>query len=124
MLERTTKFTGERCEVGRLWNEPEPNLPNNNRSALRQLYSLEQIYQRDPKRSFGKDWCLSHHPLLNSKKRGKLRRACNVASGYTEVCLYDNPLAGPDLLYGFIGRKFRLGEGPRALTADIESMFS
>ena len=29
MLESTTKFTGERYEVGRLWREPEPNLQNN-----------------------------------------------------------------------------------------------
>ena len=29
MLESTTKFTGERYEVGMLWSEPEPNLPNN-----------------------------------------------------------------------------------------------
>ena len=28
-LETTTKFTGERYEVGMLWSEPDPNLPNN-----------------------------------------------------------------------------------------------
>ena len=28
-LESTMKFTGERYEVGMLWSEPEPNLPNN-----------------------------------------------------------------------------------------------
>ena len=36
-LEITTKFTGERYEVGRLWSEPEPNLPNNYSSPLGQL---------------------------------------------------------------------------------------
>ena len=49
MLESTTKFTGERYEVGMLWSEPEPNLPNNYSSALGQLYSLERRFQRDPK---------------------------------------------------------------------------
>ena len=34
MLESTTKFTGEWYEVGMLWSEPEPNLPNNYNSAL------------------------------------------------------------------------------------------
>ena len=29
MLESTTKFTGERYEVGMLLSEPEPSLPNN-----------------------------------------------------------------------------------------------
>ena len=37
MLESTTKITGERYEVGMLWSEPEPNLPNNYSSALGQL---------------------------------------------------------------------------------------
>ena len=48
MIESTTKITGERYEVGRLSSEPEPNLPNNYSSALRQLYSLERRFQRDP----------------------------------------------------------------------------
>ena len=47
-LESTTKFTGERYEVGMLWSEPEPSLPNNYSSALGQLYSLERRFQRDP----------------------------------------------------------------------------
>ena len=42
MLESTTQFTGERYEVGMLWSEPEPNLPNNYSSALGQLHSLER----------------------------------------------------------------------------------
>ena len=46
--ESTTKFTGERYEVGMLWSEPEPKLPNNYSSALGQLYSLERRFQRDP----------------------------------------------------------------------------
>ena len=29
VLESTKKFTGEQYEVGKLWSEPEPNLPNN-----------------------------------------------------------------------------------------------
>ena len=48
MLESTIMFTGERYELGILWSEPEPNLPNNYSSALGQLYSLERQFQRDP----------------------------------------------------------------------------
>ena len=33
-LESTKKFTGELYEVGMLWNETEPNLPNSYSSAL------------------------------------------------------------------------------------------
>ena len=150
MLESTTKFTGERYEVGMLWSEPEPNLPNNYSSALGQLYSLERRFQRDPnlknlyqqsidtdvekgfvkildesevKGTFGKEWYLPHHPVLNPNKPGKVRRVCNAASKHKEVCLNDKLLAGPDLLHGLIGTIFRFREGPIALTADIESMF-
>ena len=47
-MESTIKFTGERYEVGMLWSEPEPNLPNNYGSAQGQLYSMERRFQRDP----------------------------------------------------------------------------
>ena len=150
IIESTTKFTGERYEVGMLWSEPEPNLPNNYSSALGQLYSLERRFQRDPnlrnlyqqsidtdvekglvkilddsevKGTFGKEWYLPHHPVLNPNKPGKVRRVCNAASKYKEVCLNDKLLAGPDLLHGLIGTIFRFREEPIALTADIESMF-
>ena len=114
MLESATKFTGERYEVGKLWSEPEPNLPNNYGSALGQLYSLERRFRRDPdlkslyqhsldadvekgfvkvlneseiNGTFGKQWYLPHHPVLNPKKPGKVRRVCKAASNYKEVCL-------------------------------------
>ena len=47
-LESTTKFTGEWYEVGMLWSEPEPTLPNIYGSALGKLYSLERRFQQDP----------------------------------------------------------------------------
>ena len=34
ILEQTTRFTGERCEVGLLWREDEVKLPNNFYSAM------------------------------------------------------------------------------------------
>ena len=48
MLESTTKFKGELYELGMLWSEPQPNLPNNYSSALSQLFSLERRLQADP----------------------------------------------------------------------------
>ena len=36
-LEQTTRFNGERCEVGLLWQEEEVKLPNNFYSAMGQL---------------------------------------------------------------------------------------
>ena len=150
MPESTTKFTGERYEVGMLWSEPEPHLPNNYSSAVGQLYSLERRFQGDPnlkslyqqsidtdvekrlvkildesevKGTFGKEWYLPHHPVLNPNKPGKVRRVCNAASKYKDICLNDKLPAGPDLLHDWIGTIFRFRAEPIALTADIESMF-
>ena len=53
-LEQTTRFNGERYEVGLLWREEEVRLPNNFYSAMGQLKSLERRLQKDetlPKRS-------------------------------------------------------------------------
>ena len=149
MPESTTKFTGERYEVGMLWSEPEPNLPHNYSSALGQLYSLERRFQRDRnlkslyqqsidtdldkwfvkildesllKGTFGIEWYLSHPSVLNPNKPGNVRRVCNAASKYKEVCLNDKLLEGPDLLHGLIGTIFRFREGSIAQTADIESI--
>ena len=109
MLESTTKFTGECYELGMLWSEQELNLPNNYSSALGQLYSLEQRFQSYPdlknlyqqsvdtnvekalvkilvesklKGTFGKEWYLPHHPVLNPNKPVKVRRVYNAASKY------------------------------------------
>ena len=56
-------------------------------------------------------------------KPGKVRRVCNAASKFKNVCLNDKLLAGPDLLHGLVGTILRFREGPIAMTADIESMF-
>ena len=75
------------------------------------------------KGTFGKEWYLPHHPVLNPNKPGKVRRVCNAAAKYKDICLNDKLLAGADLLHGLLGTIFRFREGPIALTADIESMF-
>ena len=66
---------------------------------------------------------MPHHPVLNPNKPGKVRRVCNAASKYKEVCLNDKLLAGPDPLHELIGTIFRFREGPIALTAEFESIF-
>ena len=75
------------------------------------------------KNTFGKEWYLSYHPVVNPNKSGNVRRVSNAASKYEEVCLNDKLLVGADLLHGSIGTDFRFREGPIAQTADIESMF-
>ena len=130
MLESTTKLTSQQYEVGMLWIEAKPNLAieiTTHHLLMSQFYSSEQSFQKDRnqigfyqqsidtdaakelakilyaskvKGPFGKDWNLPHHPVLNPNKCWKVRRVCNAASKYKDVCLMDKLLARLDLLQG------------------------
>ena len=106
MLKATTKFDGERYEVGLLWRNAKPHLPNNYSSAVSQLKSLkrrlekdENLRQRyketkDVQKGFVRildeaelentksdlQWYVPHFPVLNPNKPDKVRRVCNAAS--------------------------------------------
>ena len=150
-LEQTTRFNGERYEVGLLWREDEVKLPNNFYSAMGQLKSLEQRLQKDEtlKKRYQEtidtdvnagyvrkvdqaelnetkdklQWYLPHHPVINPHKPEKVRRVCNASAKYQGVALNDKLLPGPDLLQSLIGIIFRLRKHQIALSADIEAMF-
>ena len=151
ILEKSTKHNGERYEVGLLWADDEPILPNNYYSAHQQFMSLEKRLGNDPElkeaykatiekdlenkfvRILDKDevqeteedmqWYLPHHPVKHPHKPGKVRRVCNAASKFKGVSLNDKLLSGPDLLRNLVGIIFRFREHEIAITADIESMF-
>ena len=152
ILEKTTKHNGERYEVGLLWADDNPNLPNNYYSAYQQFLSMERRLSKNPglkeayKATIEKDlenhfvqkleqeevvstendmqWYLPHHPVKHPHKPGKVRRVCNAASKFKGVSLNDKLLSGPDLLRNLVGIVFRFREHLIAITADIESMFS
>ena len=151
MLKATTKFDGKRYEVGLLWKNAKPHLPNNYSSAVSQLKSLERRLEKDAnlkqryKETIDVDvqkgfvrvldeaelentnsdlqWYVPHLPVLNPNKPDKVRRVCNAASKFGGVSLNDNLMAGPDLLQSLIGVIFRFREKEIALTADVEAMF-
>ena len=150
-LEQTTRFTGERYEVGLLWREDEENLPNNFYSAMGQCKSLERRLQKDDmlRKRYQEtndtdvnagyvwkvdqtelnetrdklQWYLPRHPVINPHKPEKVRRVCHAAAKYQGVALNDKLLSGPDLLQSLIGIIFRFREHQIALSADIEAMF-
>ena len=151
ILEKTTKHNGERYEVGLLWADDNPNLPNNYYSAYQQFLSMERRLSKDPelkeayKATIEKDlenlfvrkleheeivstekkmhWYLLHHPVKHPHKSGKVRTVCNAASIFKSVSLNDKLLSGPDLLRNLVGIVFRFRERQIAIPADIESMF-
>ena len=150
-LEQTTRFIGERYEVGLLWQEEEVKLPNNFYSAMRQLKSLKQCLQKEEtlrkryQETIDTDvnagyvlkvdqtelnetrnrlqWYLPHHSVINLHKTEKVRRVCNAAAKYQGVALNDKLLSGPDLLQSLNGIICRFREHQIALSADIETMF-
>ena len=151
ILERTTKHNGERYQVGLIWADDNPDLPNNYYSAYQQFLLMEKRLEKDLelkeayKGTIKKDlenhfvrkldqekvsitekdmqWYLPHHPVKHPHKPGKVRRVCNAASKFRGCSLNDKLLSGPDLLRNLVGIVFRFREHLIAITADIESMF-
>ena len=68
-------------------------------------------------------WYLPHHPVTNSNKPGKLRRAANAASKFRVESLNSNLLTGPDLLENLVGILLRFRKNPVAVFSDIKGMF-
>ena len=151
ILERTTKHNGERYEVGLMWADDNPDLPNNYYSAYQQFLSMEKRFEKDLelkeayKATIEKDlenhfirkldqeevsstendmqWYLPHHPVKHPHKPGKVRGVCNAASKFRCVSLNDKLLSGPELLRNLVGIVCRFKDHLIAITADIESMF-
>ena len=101
ILERTTKHNGERYEVGLMWADDNPDLPNNFYSAYQQFLSMDKSLEKDLelteayKATIEKDfknhfirkldqeevsstendmqWYLPHHPVKHPHKPGKVK---------------------------------------------------
>ena len=151
ILESSTMHNGLRYDVGMLWAADHTKLPNNYFSSLVQLKSLEKRLAKDENlrekytstikedlnkgyvievldahkvesRSF-KEWYLPHHPVLNQKKPGKVRRVLNGAAKFHDASLNKPLLTGPDLLQNLIYVLLRFRQHPYAVSAEIEGMF-
>ena len=71
----------------------------------------------------GAVWYLSHHPVLNPHKPGKLCIVYDCAARYQGISLNDCIHQGPDLTNKLLGVLFKFRQEPAALNADIEGMF-
>ena len=69
-------------------------------------------------------WYLLHHPIVNPKKPGKVRRVCDAAAKFQGSSLNSHLLGGPDLLNNIVGIFMRFREEKVALSGDIEAMFN
>ena len=140
-----------RYEVPLIWCDDSVDLPDNFAAAARRLEFLEKRLSRDPelaanyKKSIDMDmekgyikrltkeeaaapvtrkWYLPHHPVINAKKPGKVRRVCDAAAKFQGSSLNSHLLTGPDLLNNLVGILMRFREEKVALSGDIEAMFN
>ena len=108
ILKRTTKLKDGRYEVGRLWRNDNPELPNNRVQAEKRLQQLKRRFQRSPEfaaqyktvmndyidksyavllseeeaaRTSGHTWYLPHHGVINPNK-SKVRVVYDAAARF------------------------------------------
>ena len=134
-----------------LWAEDNIELPNNYFSALIQLKSLEkrltidqtlrEKYSNTIKEDLDKgyvlrvkvahkvesrserDWYLSHHPVVNPNKPGKVPRVLNGAAKFHGASLNKLLFTGSDSLQNLIYVLLRFRQHPCAVSAKIEGTF-
>ena len=150
IVERTTRFTGERYEAGLPWKEDDISLPSNREVALRMLLSVEKRNARDPAYAaryndimmdsvqggfarevseeelaiqHPREWYITHHGVRHPHKPGNLRVVFNGSFEYKGVSLNKSLLPGPNLLNDLIACLTRFRQRPIAVTADIAKMF-
>ena len=135
-------------ELGLLWKDDKPQLPNNYETALCRLESVERRLRKDPKladgysqainayveKGFarklhprehamdGEQWLLPHHPVISPHKPLP-RVVFDSASKHYGVCLNDCLEAGPSLHNDLPGILLRFRERPVALVGDVSHMF-
>ena len=150
VLQETTKKVDGHYEVGMLWKEDNPQLPNNRVVAESRLQTLRRKFQRNPEfeamyrktiqeyvtqgfarklnneetaRVTDKTWYLPHHGVCNPNKPGKVRVVFDAAAQYRGTSLNKNLMQGPDYTNSLLGVLMRFRSDNIALVADIEGMF-
>ena len=136
------------CQIKR-WHEIEL-LPDNYKSSLIQLKSLEKRLAKDlhlrnqysktieddlikryviqvPPNNFSNNsirkWYLPNHPVVNPNKPGKVKCVHNGASKFHGTSLNKSLLVGPGLLQNLVFVLLRFRQHHFAVSADIEGMF-
>ena len=149
ILSSTTNVEGGRYEVGLLWRNEDPILPNNRPQAEMRLQQLKKRFLRDPtlanqyeavmndyiekgyavKLSEKEEastsdhtWYLPHHGVVNPNK-SKVRVVYDAAAVWGGMSLNKELLQGPQLNNSLIGVLFRFRKEEIAVASDIESMF-
>ena len=151
IINDTIKKKEGHYQMGLLWKEEQPSLPDNRVMAEARLQHLKKRFQRDPTleakykaviddyetkgyaRKLSPEetttksnitWYLPHHPVLNPNKPGRVRVVFDAAARFAGTSLNDCLLQGPSLTNDICGVLMRFRQHPAAFTADIEAMFN
>ncbi|XP_045024653.1 uncharacterized protein LOC123469622 [Daphnia magna] len=149
-LDATIQFDGTRFEVGLPWVSEDIALPDNYNSALRRLFSIENKFvhnsnfaerfkaviddyvakgfarplkESELKGTFGRNWYLPHHGVVNPRKPEKVRVVFDASAKYQGVALNEVLLKGPNLINDIGATLLLLREKPVSLSGDIQQMF-
>ena len=149
ILKRTTELKDGRYEVGLLWRNDNPELPNNRVQAEKRLQQLKRRFQRNPEfaaqyktvmndyivkgyavklskeeaaRTSSHTWYLPHHGVINPNK-SKVRVVYDAAALFEGTALNKELLQGLQLNNSLVGVLMRFRKDEVAVALDIESMF-
>lgn len=152
ILEDTTRIVDGHYEVGLLWKDDQPQLPNNRTLAEKRVELLRRrltkpgneemaakyravmseyiskgyarmLTHEEAAKESSHTWYLPHHPVMNPNKPGKLRIVFDVAAEYEGTSLNKSLLQGPDMTNSLVGVLLRFRQGKVGLAADVEAMF-
>ena len=149
ILKRTTKLKDGKYEVGLLWRNDNPELPNNRVQAEKRLQQLKRRFQRSPEfaaqyktvmndyidkgyavklseeeaaRTSSLTWYLPDHGVINPNK-SNIRVVNDAAARFEGTALNKELLQGPLLKNSLVGVLMRFRKDEVAVASDIESMF-
>ncbi|KZS08018.1 Uncharacterized protein APZ42_028147 [Daphnia magna] len=149
-FDATIQFDGTRYEVGLPWVSDDIALPDNYNSALRRLFSIENKFthnsnfaekykaiiddyvakgfarplkESELKGTFGRNWYLPHHRVVNPRKPEKVRVVFDASAKYQGVALNEVLLKAPNLINDIGATLLLFREKPVSLSGDIQQMF-
>ncbi|XP_073839144.1 uncharacterized protein [Musca autumnalis] len=150
IMAETCTFIDGQYEVGLLWKEENPVLPNSLPTAIKRLNCIKKKARNDSKiaevlqkqieslvekgyaqklssnvmeRNGDKVWYLPTFIVRNPHKPSKIRLVWDAAAKTEDVSLNDFLLKGPDLLRPLMHIMFKFRMGAIAVCGDIAEMF-
>ena len=150
ILKNTTKFKNGHFEVGHLWKDGLPRLPNNRDLAVTRFKSLEKKFRKNPEfhelyKTQIKEYLelghakqltreesrnasvvtnyIPHHGVMNFHKPGRVRVVFEASAKYQKTSLNENLLSGIDFLNNLVNVITKFRTGKYAVIGDIDKMF-